>query len=277
MLWLATTAALALVLPTTWLQKNVINTEGYAALAQKAAGDRDLQSAMAGELTARAMALIAQHGAEHYPVDSTRVHDAIAEFTASRAFPPVFAQANRSAHDWLFSEPQPGQASDQWVIDVAPMLNDSSVQQILTEYGVKVPPKLTVPVAVSPPPSLRQGRLSRVTTWGPWVSVGAAAAAAFSGLLLLMVARRRGKALTSIGISALLVGAAGWAAIEVGSRRATDALNRTTGDIRRVGEVMVAQAEASMHLWLNATLVAGAALVVLGVVCAVWGGMGRSG
>src|SRR5262249_24190491 len=125
MFWLATTAALALVVPATWLQKNVVNTEGYAALAQKAAADRDLQSAMAGELTSRAMALIAQHGADHYPVDSTRVHDAIAAFTSSRAFPPAFAQANRSAHDWLFTEPQLGQESDQWVIDVAPMLNDS--------------------------------------------------------------------------------------------------------------------------------------------------------
>jgi hypothetical protein len=272
--WLATTVALAVAVPAAWAQCNVINADGYAAIAQQAASDPDLQSAMAGELTTRAMALIAAHGGGRHPVDGSQVHDAATAFTAGPSFPPLFAQANKAAHGWLFTDPRSGQNGD-WVIDLAPMLNDSSLQQILSSHNVKVPANLTVPVAdgaiSGAPQSLHQGQLSRLAAWCPWVSIGAAAAAGFCALLTLAMARRRGKALTSLGVSALLVGAAGWAAIEVGGRYVDDALNQTTGDIHQIAEVMVGHAEASMHQWLNLTLVAGVLLVGLGVIVAIVG------
>src|SRR5205085_1713699 len=114
-------------------------------------------------------------------------------------------------HGWLFTGSGSG---DSWVVDLAPMLKDGALQHILSSHNVKVPATLIVPLTVSGP--LRQGQLSRLATWGPWVSIGAAALSGFCALLTLAVARRRGKALTSLGISALLVGAAGWAGIEAG-------------------------------------------------------------
>jgi hypothetical protein len=278
-LWLATTVALAVAVPAAWTQVNVVDTDGYVAMAQKAAGDPALQSAMATELTTRAMALIAAQGGGRYPVDGSQVHDAAAAFTAGPSFPPLFAQANRVGHGWLFTDPRSGQDGNQWVVDVAPMLKDSSLQQILSSYNVNAPANLTVPLTVSLPSGslgsqpLRQGQLSRLSTWGPWVSIGAAALSGCLALLTLVAARRRGKALTSLGVSALLVGAAGWAGIEVGARYVNDALNRTTGNIRQITEVMVDHAEASMHQWLNLALVAGVALVVFGVLVAVLGGL----
>jgi hypothetical protein len=121
-----------------------------------------------------------------------------------------------------------------------------------------------------------QGRLSRLTTWGPWVSVGAAALCGLCALLALAAARRRGKALSSLGVSALLVGAGGWAGIEVAGRYLNEALNRTTGNVRGVAEVMVQHAEAGLHQWLNATLLAGAALVALGVIVAMLGSVAKT-
>lgn len=277
-LWLATTAALAVLVPATWLQKNVVDVDGYAVLAQQAAADPTLQSAMAAELTTRAMTLIGEHGG-HGVVDSSRVHDVIAKFTAGRAFPPLFVEANKAAHSWLFSTPHSGRDGDQWVVDLAPMLNEGSVRQMLSSYDVKAPTTLTVPLTVSVPATsqtLRQGQLNRLATWGPWVSIGAAAATAFCGFLLVVAARGRGKALTSIGVSTLLIGGAGWAGIELAGRRVDAALNRTTGDIRQVGEVMVRYAEASLHQWLTLTLVAGAALVGVGLVVAVVGSLRAS-
>ncbi|MCV7090442.1 hypothetical protein H7H80_11730 [Mycobacterium interjectum] len=103
-LWLATTVALAVAVPAAWVQRNVVSEDGYAALAQQAAGDPALQSAMAGELTARAMALIAERGAGRSPVDSAQVRDVACGFTAGREFPPLFARANRAAHAWLFTD-----------------------------------------------------------------------------------------------------------------------------------------------------------------------------
>jgi hypothetical protein len=273
-LWLATTVALAVAVPAVWAQLNIVSEDGYAALAQKAAGDPALQSAAAAELTTRAMALIAAHGGGKYSVDSSQVHDTATAFSSSPSFPPLFANANRAAHRWLFSDARSG---DSWVVDVAPMLNDSSFQQILSTYNVKVPATWTVPLTVSVPArsqsgqSVRQGQLSRVAAWGPWVSIGAVALSGFCGLLTVAAARRRGKALTSLGVSALLVGAAGWAGIEVGHRYINDALNRTTGDIRQIADVMVDRAEAGLHQWLNLTLIAGVVLVGFGVIVAILG------
>ena len=116
---------------------------------------------------------------------------------ADRAFPPLFAQLNRAAHGWLFTDPGSGQGGNQWVVDVAPMLKDRSFQDVLSSHNVKVPANLTVPLTVSMPTSLRQGRLSRLAAWGPWVSVGAAALAGLLALLTLAAGRRRGKALTA--------------------------------------------------------------------------------
>lgn len=268
-LWLAATVALAVAVPAAWAQMNVINADGYAAQAQKAAGDPALQSAVAAELTTRAMALIAAHGGARYAVDGSEVHDAASAFTAGPSFPPLFAEANRAAHDWLFTGAGSG---DSWVVDVAPMLKDGSFQQILSRYNVTVPANLTVSVPLASQP-LRQGQLSRLATWGPRVSIDAAALSGLCALLTLAAARRRGKALTSLGISALLVGAAGWAGIEVGGRYVHDALNRTTGDIRGIAEVMVGHAEASLRQWLDWTLVAGVGLVVFGVLVAMLGSL----
>ena len=274
--WLVTTVALAVAIPAVWLQLNIVNEGGYAALAQNAAGDPALQSAMTAELTTRAMALIAARGGGRYPVDSSQVHDIASAFPAGREFPPLFAQANRAAHAWLCTGPRPGQNDNQWVLDVAPMLRDASFQQVLSSHDVTVPADLTVPVTVSLPStfrSLRQGELSRLAKWGPWVTIGATALSGLFALLTLAAARRRGKALTGLGVSALLVGAAGWAGVEIGGRYINDALNRTTGDIRRIAEVMVAHAEAGLRHWLDLTLVAGAVLVGLGVLAAVAGGL----
>jgi hypothetical protein len=274
-LWLAATLALAAAVPASWAQRNVVSEDGYAALAQRAAGDPALQSAMAAELTTRAMALIAARGGGRYPVDGSEVHDVAAAFTAGPQFPPLFARANRFAHGWLFTDPRPGESGNQWVIDVAPMLDDGSFRQILTRHNVTVPANLTVPLTVSMPSSLRQGQLSPLARWGTWVSAGAAALSGVCALLTLAAARRRGKALTSLGVSALLVGAAGWAGIEAGGRYLNDALNRTTGNVRQIAEVMVAHAEAGLRQWLDLTLLAGAALVGVGVLVAILGGLTR--
>ena len=76
-----------------------------------------------------------------------------------------------------------------------------------------------------------------------------------------------------LGVSGLLVGAAGWAGIEVGRRQLGGVLNQAAGDIRRIADVTVDLAEASLHAWLNATLIAGAVLVVCGVAVAMLGGL----
>ena len=107
------------------------------------------------------------------------------------------------------------------------------------------------------------------------MSLGSAVVAGVFALLTIAVAKKRGKALAALGVSALLVGATGWAAIEVLRARINQALDATTGDIRQLADAMVGHAIGSLHQWLNLTLVAGVVLVVFGVFVSMVAGLRR--
>lgn len=270
LLWIVTTVALAVAIPTAWAQKNLVNENGYAALAQKAANAPPLQDAMASELTAQVMSLAQKHG--YSGVSENLVRGVANAYTVSPSFPGQFAQANRIAHRWMFDDGQSPDAQGRWQLDLAPMLSDASFQQALSTLNIAVPSTLQVAVTPNAP---KPGLLHNAARFGPWVAIGVSALTGFLALLTLTAARHRGKALASLGVSALLAGAAGWAAPEVGRRYINDALNRTTGDIRTIADVMVSQAEASLHQWLNLTLAAGGLLVVFGVIVTMLGSLRR--
>lgn len=271
LMWLVTTLLLAVALPAAWVQQHLVDEDGYAALAQKAAADPGLQSAMASELTS-------QVGRLGTSVNTGTVSLVAAAYTASASFPGQFAQANRFAHRWLFTDRVRSSVDSQgrWVIDLAPMLSDAAFKETLTNYNVTLPSSIPIPLTDNAPSALRPGALRPVATFGPWVSVGAAVVAGLFALLTLFVARSRGKMLVGLGVSALLVGASGWAAIEFGRRRLDTVLDNSSGDIRRIAEVMVGTAQDSMHQWLNITLVVGGGLVIIGVIVSLLVSLART-
>jgi len=266
-MWLLTTVLLAVALPAVWTQQHLVDRAGYADLAQRAAADPELQSAMATELTAQVGRL---GGA-----DSTVVNGIARAYTASSSFPAQFAQANAFAHRWVFTDTVGSSVDSQgrWVIDFAPMLNDASFAQTLRDYNITVPASVPIPLTDSAPSVLRPGSLHRFALWGPWVSWGLAVCAALAAVLTLLAATRRGRALVALGFSALLVGGAGWAAIELGQPQLRAALDQTSGGVRRIVEVMAAVAQGSMHQWLNVTMIAGAGLVIVGVIVTLLAGL----
>jgi hypothetical protein len=272
--WLVTTVLLAAAIPSSWAEKNVVSENGYAALAATAAADPQLQRAMASLLATQITGLAADNG---YDLNNTElVRGVTAAYTANPGFPGQFAQANRIAHRWMFTDTVQHDQGDRWLVDIAPMLNDPSLKATLGDLRLDAPQTLTVPITVPESSSLRPGQLRTFSTWGPWVSIGACLLTGVFALLTIATARSRGKAIAALGVSALLVGAAGWAALEVGRRHIDDALNRTTGDIRQVAEVMVDTAETSLHHWLNLTLASGGVLVILGILASVLGSLRRS-
>ena len=270
-LWLVTTVALAVAVPTVWVQKNVVDENGYSALATSAAKEPQLQQAMANELGTQLKKLV--EGTE-YDVSTDLLRSAAGTYTASPAFPGQFAQANRIAHRWMFTDSvQQADASGRWQIDLSPMLSDSSFRQTLQQFGIEAPSTLEVPLTENLSDSVRPGQLRQLSRWGPWVTVGATILTGVLALLTLAAARSRGKVLAALGVSALLVGGAGWAGLEVARRYINTALDRTEGDIRQVADAMVSHAEDSLHQWLNLTLAAGGVLVVFGVIVAMVGGL----
>ena len=265
LLWLCTTVALTVAVPTVWAQTHVVDVNGYTAMAHTAAGDKALQAAVAAELATKATVLINQ--SSHH-VDSAEVHAVAAGYTAGPDFPAQFADANRLAHDWMFTGAHAQSEGDQWVVDLAGMLKDTAFDKLLANYNVKVPDTVRVPVTVSTPKVLQPGALRPLATWGLWASIGVAALTGVFALLTLAATRSRGRGLAGLGVAALLVGAGGWAAIELARYPLNDTLNNTTGGIRGIADVMVGQAESSLHDWLDVTLAGGGALVLLGVLVA---------
>ncbi len=270
LLWLCTTVALAVAVPTVWTQTHIVDVNGYTAMARKAAGDKALQSAVAAELATRATVLINQHNGH---VDSAQVHGVAAGYTAGPDFPAQFADANRLAHDWMFTGAHTQSDGNEWVVDLAGMLKDSAFEKLLSSNNVQVPDTVRVPVTVSTPKALQPGQLRPLATWGRWASIGVVALTGFFALLTLVAVRSRGRGLAGLGISALVVGAAGWIAIELARYPLNDTLNHTTGGIRGIADVMVGQAESSLHDWLDFALAAGGGLVLLGVLVAGLGGL----
>jgi hypothetical protein len=273
LLWLCATIALAVAVPTVWTQAHVVDVNGYTAMARTAAGDKALQSAVAAELATKATVLINQHGGH---VDSEQVHAVAAGYTAGPDFPAQFADANRLAHDWMFTGAHTQSEGDQWVVDLAGMLKDTAFAQLLASNNVQVPDTVRVPVTVSTPKVLQPGVLRPLATWGLWASIGVVVVTGVCALLTLAAARSRGRGLAGLGVSALLVGAGGWAAIELARYPLNDTLNNTTGGIRGIADVMVGQAETSLHDWLDLTMAAGGGLVLLGVLVAGLGSLRKS-
>lgn len=270
-LWLITTALLAVAVPTMWAQRNVVDDGGFAALAESAAEKPQLQHAMARILATEVSTAMDDTG---YDVDYELIIGTASAYTANPTFPGQFALATKVGHRWMFTDAaQRVEGTDQWMLDLGPMLADESFRNTLGNFGVAPVGSLPIPITISE--DWRPGQLRWASTWGPWISIGSTVLTGVFALLTLLAARSRGRALVALGVSALLVGAAGWAGVEMARRSVNTALNRLSGDIREVADVMAAQAEGSMHHWLNLTLAAGGVLVVFGVLVAVLGGLRR--
>jgi len=272
LMWLVTTVLLAVAIPAVWAQHNLVDGAGYAALARKAAVDPELQSAVATELTT-------QVGLLGSGVDSTIVSRIATAYTASSAFPGQFASANEFAHRWLFTDTIPSTADPQGrlVVDLAPMLSDTAFAQTLRDYNITVPSALPIPLTDNASPTMRPGSLREVGLWAPWVSMGLAILAAASALLTIYLSRSRGRILVVLGVSTLVVGASGWAAIEFAQHYVRQTLDETAGSARRITEVMVTAIQSSMHQWLNITLIFGGGLVIIGVIVGLLSSLASAG
>jgi len=272
LMWLVTTVLLAVAIPAVWAQHNLVDGAGYAALARKAAVDPELQSAVATELTT-------QVGLLGSGVDSTIVSRIATAYTASSTFPGQFASANEFAHRWLFTDTIPSTAAPQGrlVVDLAPMLSDTAFAQTLRDYNITVPSALPIPLTDNASPTMRPGSLREVGLWAPWVSMGLAILAAASALLTIYLSRSRGRILVVLGVSTLVVGASGWAAIEFAQHYVRQTLDETAGSARRITEVMVTAIQSSMHQWLNITLIFGGGLVIIGVIVGLLSSLASAG
>lgn len=227
-----------------------------------------------------AQELSIQAGRLGFTADPAVVAGVAAAYTASPSFPGQFAAANALAHRWLFDGAAAAETPDGPAIDFAPLLSDPALAQTLRDMGtgdVALPGTLPVPITENAPNWLRPEALRNVAVWSPWISVALAVLTAVCALLTVSLASSRGKALAALGVSALVVGAAGWAGLAAVRGRLSGALGTTPEDMRRIVDVMVATAADSAHRWLTVTLIAGAGLVAVGVLVSLLASLASAG
>lgn len=104
LLWLLTTAALAVTIAAAWAQSRLVDENGYAALTAPAAADLRVQHAIAGELTTQIVSLSKKQGSR---VDESQVAELVASYTSGPQFEADFGSVNRMAHQWLFTNSSP--------------------------------------------------------------------------------------------------------------------------------------------------------------------------
>jgi hypothetical protein len=265
--WLMFTSALLVAVPVNWAQHTIVDADGYAELARSAGHKPGVREATAAVLAERVGAVARDRG---FDGGDGVIRQVASAYTSGPSFPDQFADVNRVAHQWLFTD-NARQTGQGWQIDIAPMLADTSFKASLTQLGVQVPDTITVPVISNAPNNLKPGLLRPMATWGPWVGIGAAVWAALTALLTLVLAKSRGKALAGLGVSALLVGGIGWAGLAIVRGRVDQALAKTNGNVHAIADALVAQAEDSLQQWLTYTLIAGGVLAVAGVLVTVLG------
>ena len=127
---------------------------------------------MAAELTTQITAWPADNG---YDLNADLVRGVAVAYTANAGFPGQFAagQPHRAPLDvHRFDSARDG-SDGRWLIDLAPMLNDTSFKQTLGNLNLEVPQTLTVPITVPEQRDCGPASCGSLATWGPWVSVGA--------------------------------------------------------------------------------------------------------
>ena len=208
--------------PRRGRSSNVVDADGYAAFAQSAATDPGLQQAMASELTTQMVTLAANSG---YDVRPTWCAERRRRTPGAPAFPASSPPANRIAHRWMFTDTASsdrirGPLGDRPRADAGRQFVPADVAG-LRHQGADQP----------------AGPVDRERACGVAARTAAARGHVGSvgqrrrGLARRCVraadhcaARGRGKAIAALGVSGLLVGAAGWAGLEVGRRYVSNAL-----------------------------------------------------
>ncbi|MBG6182198.1 hypothetical protein IWX65_000127 [Arthrobacter sp. CAN_A214] len=206
-------ALLALVLTAgalsaVWVDKNLVQEQGFVALAAPLGDDPRFQAALSESLASE---VVGNAGLPEQIADAVEptITDAALAVTRSSGYPMAWDETLRLSHAITFAgvpenpgDPIPAVLS----LDLGPvarLVADTAGSSL--GIDVPVPPDTTVDIG-----SFEGGGLVRAVaeTAGNWQLI--ALAAGICAVLSLLTARRRGTTLALLGCGAMLIGLAGW-------------------------------------------------------------------
>ncbi|MBT2549968.1 hypothetical protein [Arthrobacter sp. ISL-65] len=263
----------AAAVPAMWVDRNIVQEDGFVVLAAPLGKDPDFQK----RLATAAVNSIDTGGTIPAPVaELVRpvLEKAATSLTGLPEYPAAWEETLRKSHRLNFADPAslPPEAdsSTSLTLDVAPLVA-LAAKQISSQVGVplEAPGQTLVNIGQTNQRQLVE-RVSAYSPLGYSLAVGAGVAF----LLALVTARRRWKVLAGIGVGAL--GLSGlWT---LASRWAADAVMGTASGNEMADlfkREFVEASAAGFASWTLASAFVGAALVAAGLLLRVVGGPAR--
>lgn len=263
----------AAAVPAIWVDRNIVQEDGFVALAAPLGKDPDFQKRLAtaavssidtgGTLPPQVAALVR-------PV----LEKAATSLTGLPEYPAAWEETLRKSHRLNFADPASlppeAESGTSLTLDVAPLVA-LAAKQISSQVGVplEAPGQTLVNIGQTNQRQL----IDRVSAYSP-LGYSLAVGAGVAFLLALVTARRRWKVLAGIGVGALALSGL-WT---LASRSAADAVMGTASGNEMADlfkREFVAASAAGFASWTLAATIVGAALAAAGVLARVVGGPAR--
>jgi hypothetical protein len=265
----------AIAVPAIWVDRNIVQEDGFAALAAPLGKDPTFQK----RLATAAVASIDTAGTIPGPLSELVrpvLESAAASLTGLPGYPAAWEETLRKSHRLNFAAPgtlpPDADSATSVTLDVAPLVA-LVTKQVSAKAGV--PLEAPAQTLVNIGQSNQRQLIERVAAYAP-VGYSLAIGAGIAFLLALLVARRRWKVLAGIGIGALAL-AGLW---NLASSWASDAAVGTASG-NEVADLFkrefVAASTAGFGSWILAAAITGGALLAAGLVARIIGGRARKG
>jgi hypothetical protein len=253
----------AVAVPAIWLDRNVVQEQGFVELAAPLGTNSEFQEGLA----VAAIGTIDTSAVPGFLSDLVRpvLENVASTLSGLPGYPAAWEETLRRSHRLSFAVPGAGSAeaapASSLTLDVAPMVA-LGTEEISRATRLPLDPPEQTLITVGQPE--QKAWTERLSTYAPagYVLAGGSVVAL---LLAFVAARRRWTVLAGAGIGALLLAALWAAGAQVGSAAvlAADSGNEVANMFRNE---FVAASSAHFQTWIWAAAVTGAVLLLVGTV-----------
>ena len=253
----------AVAVPAIWVDRNIVQEDGFVRLAAPLGKDPDFQK----RLAAAAVGTIDTGSVPGFlsGLIQPMIEQAAESLTGLPGYPAAWEETLRRSHRLSFANPaagsQGGASASTLTLDVAPLVALGSEEISRTTRLPLDPPGQTLINVGQPVQKEWTERLAMYAPMGYVIAIGSAVAF----LLALVASRRRWTVLLAAGIGGLVLAAVWAVGLQLGTARAqaADTGNAVANMFR---DEFLGAAGADFQTWITAAAVAGGVLVAAGVV-----------
>ncbi|WP_132992331.1 hypothetical protein [Gordonia zhaorongruii] len=243
-------------IPTMWVNERVVSADGFAASAEDAARNSEVQQFFANKVGSSVA------DSTSVPLAGDIVEPLARNYARSDAFVADFRDIARQQHAWLFTEPGPDTDLHVMDVNITPMAN-----RVIASANLPQQVRLDRPVYIG----IDQHRLSagslestgNIVRSVAWI---ATIGAVITALLALLIANRRSVVLIWLGVGIVLAGIASYAVALLIRTVAGDKTAGSDEAARRTVEVVADGVSADLVQWAAVSGAVGAVVVVAGLL-----------